>query len=407
MSYNTFFANALSLLKYQGKYRYFNQIIRKKGNFPYAIHCKDTTQIEIIVWCSNDYLNMGENPNVVQAMVQAIENTGTGAGGTRNISGTTEYHCLLEQELAQLHEKESALLFTSGYIANEAALSTLAGKLPDCIVFSDEKNHASMIQGIRASKAQKEIFRHNDSAHLESLLKKYPKSQPKIIAFESIYSMEGDQAPLEKFIELAKKYGALTYLDEVHGVGLYGEQGGGIAQQLGLAQNIDIIQGTLGKAFGIIGGYIAASANIVDFVRSFASSFIFTTALPPAVVSGALESVRYLRIHPERRLALQKKSAYLKQKLTQENFFYFNSTSHIIPLLVGEAHLCKAFSDRLLHVHRIYSQAINYPTVAVGTERLRITPTPAHTYEMIDQFVEALKEVRSFFSVHQVQYYGT
>jgi 5-aminolevulinate synthase len=405
IAYKNFFENALSSLKEEGKYRYFNKIVRERGNFPYAIHYKGDQKNQITVWCSNDYLNMGENPSVIQAMIQAIEQAGTGAGGTRNISGSTYYHDLLERELADLHNKEAALVFTSGYVANEAALSTLAGKLPGCVVFSDEKNHASMIQGIRFSKAEKRIFRHNDSQHLEMLLKQFPKEQPKIIAFESVYSMDGDKAPLKRFIELAKEYNALTYLDEVHAVGLYGEQGGGIAQKLGLEKEVDIIQGTLGKAFGIIGGYIAASSAIVDFVRSFASSFIFTTALPPAIVAGALESVRYLRSHKGIRPVLQERVSYIKQKLDEANFFYFNSITHIIPLLIGEAHLCKAFSDRLLNVHHIYSQAINYPTVPVGTERLRITPTPAHTPEMIDHLVEALKEVREFFT--EKRSYGT
>ncbi|MCQ8185695.1 5-aminolevulinate synthase [Parvularcula maris] len=392
--YQSAFENALGAVHREGRYRVFADLERQCGRFPAAtVHLEDGSTKEITVWCSNDYLGMGQDPRVLEAMHGALKHVGAGAGGTRNIAGTTHYHVLLEQELASLHQKEAALLFTSGYIGNEATLSTLARLLPGVVILSDELNHASMIQGIKGGRCEKLIWRHNDVAHLEELLAALPEDQPKIVAFESVYSMDGDIAPIGEIAAVAKKYGALTYLDEVHGVGLYGEQGGGVAERDGLLGEIDIVEGTLGKAIGVMGGYIAGDAVLVDAVRSFASSFIFTTALSPVLVAGALASVRALKEGQELRALHQKRAAQLKAALTERGLPVMESESHIVPLLVGDPVHCKGISDRLLHEYGVYVQPINYPTVPRGTERLRFSPTPLHTEEHIAHLVDALDEL--------------
>lgn len=396
MNYDNYFISALNSLKEEGRYRVFNDIKRKIGNFPKATHYSNYSEEqkkEVDVWCSNDYLGMGQNPKVLKAMHEAIDTSGAGSGGTRNISGTTHFHVLLEKELADLHNKEAALLFTSGYISNEASLSTLASILPGCVLFSDELNHASMIQGMRNSKADRFIFRHNDPDHLESLLKEIDSDRPKLVAFESVYSMDGDISPIKEICEVSKKNNALTYLDEVHAVGMYGNRGGGISEREGLTDQIDIIEGTLAKAYGTMGGYIAANKNIIDVVRSFASSFIFTTSLPPAVAAGALASVRHLKESNIERIAHQERASKLKERLRQTGIIVMPSESHIVPVLVGDPVLCKRASDILLSDYSIYVQPINYPTVPKGKERLRFTPSPLHDDKMIDHLVESLKNV--------------
>lgn len=389
--YESKLISELTKLKNDGNYREFMDIERSAGNFPFAYD--NINNREIVVWCSNDYLGMGQNPRVMEAFLETAQDMGVGAGGTRNISGTSHTLVMLEKELAGLHGKESALVFGSGYIANEATLSTLVKAFPNIIYFSDEKNHASIINGIRNSRAEKLVFKHNDYADLEEKLKAAPQDAPKMIVFEAVYSMDGDFAPIEEFIKLAKKYNALTYIDEVHAVGLYGHQGGGVAQKLGLEKDIDIIQGTLAKAYGTIGGYIAASHALIDYVRSFAPGFIFTTALPPAIAAAAIESVRYLKESSIERARHQKVIAQLKAKLKAAGIPFIQTESHIIPVIVGDPIKAKQMSKTMLDTHGIYVQNINYPTVPKGTERLRIAPTPQHTEAMMDQLVTALLEV--------------
>jgi 5-aminolevulinate synthase len=371
----------------------FADISRRRGDFPYAIHHTDGVEREIVVWCSNDYLGMGQNPEVIEAMEQALENCGAGSGGTRNISGTTHYHVQLEEELASLHGKEAALLFTSGYISNEATLSTLAKLLPGAALVSDALNHASIIAGIRQGGGRKEIFRHNDVAHLESILRGLDLDQPKIVAFESVYSMDGDIAPINDICDIARKYKAMTYIDEVHAVGMYGKSGGGVSERDGAAARIDVIEGTLAKAFGIMGGYITGSPQLIDVVRSYAPGFIFTTSLPPVLAAGALASVRHLKKNNALREKLQERAAKMKRMLLDAGLPVMPSQSHIVPVLVGAADLCKRISDELLYDHQVYVQPINYPTVPRGTERLRFTPNPLHTDAMMEQLVVALDKV--------------
>lgn len=391
MDYEHFFADRINDLKKEGRYRTFITLERLAGKFPQALyHAPDGSQKEVTVWCSNDYLGMGQSEVVMDAMEQALHRSGAGAGGTRNISGTTRYHVELEETLARLHQKEAALVFSSGYVANEGALGTLARLLPGCIVFSDALNHASMIHGMKSSGAEKAIYRHNDMAHLEALLKAADPARPKIIAFESVYSMEGDIAPIEETIALAEKYGALTYLDEVHGVGLYGPCGAGVAEERGLMDRIDIIEGTFGKAYGLMGGYIAGKAAMVDAVRSYASGFIFTTALPPAVLAGARASVEHLMVSDMERQRQRRNVRHLKDRLEQAGLPFLKGESHIVPLIVGDAVCCREVTDTLLTAYDIYVQPINYPTVPKGTERLRLTATAAHSTEQIDTLADAL-----------------
>jgi len=392
MNYQNFFKGALDDLRDQGNYRVFAELERTCGDFPHATsHGTETS--DVTIWCSNDYLGMGQHPKVLEAMHEALDRCGAGAGGTRNISGTTHDHVLLEAELADLHGKEDALLFTSGYVSNWAALGTLAGRIPDCVVLSDALNHASMIEGIRHSKAERMIWKHNDLADLEAKLAALPLDRPKLIAFESVYSMDGDIAPIEAICDLADKYNAMTYLDEVHAVGLYGPRGGGIAERDGLMDRLTVIEGTLGKAFGVVGGYIAASTELCDFVRSFASGFIFTTALPPAVAAGAAASIRHLKDSAAERAEQQAKVAQVRARLDAIGIPHVENPSHIIPVMVGDPHKCKFISDMLLKEYGIYIQPINYPTVPKGTERLRITPSPVHSDADIEQLIGALEEL--------------
>ena len=393
MDYDRIFKSAIDRLHEEGRYRVFIDILRTKGSFPNA-HCFGGNGPKpITVWCSNDYLGMGQHPAVVQAMETALHEVGAGSGGTRNISGNTHYHTELEAELAQLHGKEGALLFTSGYVSNEAALSTLGKLLPGCIIFSDELNHASMIAGIKNSGCEKRVFRHNDLEHLEELLSEADRDAPKLIAFESVYSMDGDIAPIGAICDLADKYHALTYLDEVHAVGMYGDCGGGVSEREGVAHRLTLIEGTLGKAFGVMGGYIASDKTIVDCIRSFAPGFIFTTSLSPVLVAGALASVRHLKASAEEREAQQQSAATLKAKFTAAGLPLMPSVTHIVPLLVGCPVKAKRISDILLAEYGLYVQPINFPTVPRGTERLRFTPGPTHSAEMMDALTEALVEI--------------
>lgn len=399
MDYEGFFKQKLENIKVEGRYRVFADLERCAKDFPYAYYYNEGTPRRVVVWCANDYLAMGQHEKVLEAMSKAISRVGAGAGGTRNIAGTNHYHVLLEKEIADLHDKESSLVFSSGYVSNEASISALATHLPECVVFSDAHNHASIIQGIRNSRAHKEIFRHNDPHHLRELLSRYPKEQAKIIIFESVYSMDGDISPIEAFCDLAEEFNALTFIDEVHAVGMYGHKGGGIAQKLDQSHRLSIIEGTLGKAFGVVGGYIASSTALVDFVRSFAPGFIFTTSMPPAVAAGALASIQHLKGSQIERQRHQETVLKVKKRLLQAGIPFMNTSSHIIPIMVGNAHHCKAASDRLLKEHNIYVQPINYPTVPRGTERLRITPSPVHTEQMIDDLIDALKSVWNYFYI--------
>ncbi|WP_457588194.1 5-aminolevulinate synthase [Ensifer canadensis] len=395
MDYGVFFTNALEGLRQEGRYRVFADIERMAGAFPHArLHEGDRVR-EVMVWCSNDYLGMGQHEKVRNAMHQSLDLSGAGAGGTRNIAGTNHAHVLLERELADLHRKEAALLFTSGYVSNWAALSTLAAKLPGCVVLSDAGNHASMIEGIRHSRADYRIFKHNSPEDLARCLAQVEPDLPKLVAFESVYSMDGDIAPIKELCDVADRYNAMTYLDEVHAVGLYGRRGAGVAERDGVMDRLTIVQGTLGKAFGVVGGYIASTGPIVDFVRSFASGFIFTTALPPMLAAGALASVRHLKTSQGERRAQQDRVRMLRDKLDAAGIPHMHNPSHIVPVVVGDAAKCRAVSDRLLDGFDIYIQPINYPTVPRGTERLRITPSPLHSHEDIDYLVDALDVVWS------------
>jgi 5-aminolevulinate synthase len=395
MNYQAFFDQQLSTLRHEGRYRVFADLERLAGRFPRALHHGPNGAREVTVWCSNDYLGMGQHPEVLAAMHAAIDRCGAGAGGTRSIAGTNNDHVLLERELADLHGTGSALLFTSGYMANWATLSTLAGRLPGCVVLSDALNHASMIEGIRHSRAPTQIFAHNDPADLDRKLAALDPGVPKLVAFESVYSMDGDIAPIGEICDVAAAHGAMTYLDEVHAVGLYGPRGGGIAERDGHGQKVTVIEGTLAKAFGVVGGYIAGSAALCDFVRSFASGFIFTTALPPAVAAAALASIRHLKKSSAERRQLQERVAVVRRGLDAAGIPHLDNPSHIVPVMVGDPMLCRNITDRLLGEFGIYVQPINYPTVPPRTERLRITPSPLHSDSDIDDLVGALAAIWS------------
>jgi 5-aminolevulinate synthase len=393
MNYEALFQAQLEGLRREGCYRVFTDLERHAGNFPRATHYRGNSSAAVTVWCSNDYLGMGQHRAVIEAMHEALDRCGAGAGGTRNISGTTHYHVQLEQELADLHRTEAALLFTSGYVSNWATLSTIASRLTGCVVVSDSLNHASMIQGIRDSRAEKRIFAHNDPEDLCRKLSAIDPTRPKLVVFESVYSMDGDIAPIAELCDAADEYGAMTYLDEVHAVGLYGPRGGGVAERDGIGHRLTIIEGTLAKAFGVVGGYIAASAAICDFVRSFASGFIFTTALPPAVAAGALASIRHLKASDDERRRQQQVVAALRRGLDAAGIPHLDNPSHIVPVL------CKSISDVLLEHYQIYVQPINYPTVPRGTERLRLTPSPLHSAPDVDHLVASLAEIWSALSL--------
>ncbi len=395
MDFATYFQDRLTALKTEGNYRVFADLEKRCGSFPKAErHRADGTKEEVTIWCSNDYLGMGQHPDVVAAMVEAVETCGTGAGGTRNISGTNHHHVMLEQELADLHGKEGALLFTSGYVSNWAALSTLGSQIPNAVILSDEKNHASMIEGIRHSRADKVLWTHNDWRDLDRKLKAVG-DRPKIVAFESVYSMDGDIAPIREIVEVCEAHGALSYIDEVHAVGMYGPHGGGVSEERGLAHRIDVIEGTLGKAFGVVGGYITARADLIDFVRSFASGFIFTTALPPACAAAAQTSVKHLKASTQERARQKANVAQVRTQLDAKGIPHMANESHIIPVMIGDPVKCRMISDMLMADWGIYVQPINYPTVPKGTERLRITPGPLHSAEDIAHLITALSSLWS------------
>jgi 5-aminolevulinate synthase len=391
MDYRRAFVEALQTVRDEGRYRVFADIRRNRGSFPSARHFAASGPRQITVWCSNDYLGMAQNPKVIAAMHEALDTAGAGSGGTRNISGTSHYHVELEAELADLHRKQAALLFTSAYVANDTTLATMQKLLPGCIIFSDEKNHASMIAGIRNGGGEKRIWRNNDLADLEAKLRACDVDRPKIIAFESVYSMDGVMAPIGAICDLAEKYRALTYLDEVHAVGLYGPRGGGLAEQQRVMQRVDLINGTLAKGFGIMGGYIAATRDICDAIRSYAPGFIFTTSLAPAIAAGAVASIRHLKASTSERERHQERVGTLKGRLKAAGLPVMDNPSHIVPLLVGDPVLCKRMTDALLDRFGIYVQPINYPTVPRGTERLRLTPSPQHSDTDIDRLVSALR----------------
>jgi 5-aminolevulinate synthase len=393
MDYGHYFASALDRLRDERRYRSFARLERVAGRFPTALWHEGEQPREITIWCSNDYLGMGQHPDVVGAMVETAQAVGVGAGGTRNISGNSHALCDLESQLADLHGKPAALVFTSGYVSNESGIATIAKLMPDCVILSDALNHNSMIEGVRRSGADKIVFRHNDVAHLEALLQGIDPDRPKLIVFESVYSMDGDVAPIGAICELARRYGAMTYLDEVHAVGMYGARGGGIAERDGVMDQVDVIEGTLAKAFGVMGGYIAGSAALVDAVRSYAPGFIFTTALAPPVAAAAAASIRHLKRSGEERRRQARQVARTKAALAMAGLPVLAGSTHIVPVMVGDAALCKAASDRLMERHGIYIQPINYPTVARGAERLRITPTPFHDEHHIAALVDALVEV--------------
>ncbi len=397
MEYDRFFEASVNQIKEEGRYRVFTPIERTAGEFPKATLSRGSFSKEVVVWCSNDYLGMGQNAEVIKAMKNSLKH-GSGTGGTRNISGNSPLHVELEQKLAEFHQKESALTFTSGYVANQTVLSTFGKLIPNVVIFSDALNHASMIEGISQSGAEKRIFKHSDPEDLERLMALYPMDRPKIVAFESVYSMEADIAPINELCDVAKRWGALTYVDEVHGVGLYGAKGAGVIEERDLAHKVDIIQANFGKSFGLMGGYIASSANIIDFIRSFSPGFIFTTSLPPVIIAGIIESLKQIEKAHEQRMLQRKRVQTLKQKLKEAQIDFIDAESHIVPVMIGDAVRCKLASDLLMD-YGIYVQPINYPTVPRGSERLRITPTPLHTNEMIDHLVDSLSEVWSELSL--------
>lgn len=393
VNYKNIFETAIDALKSEGRYRVFANIERRVGEAPYAYLREGDRVKKIIVWCSNDYLGMSHSPVVREMMQSVLTGSGAGAGGTRNISGTHNWVVALENELASLHKKEAALVFSSGYVANQTALSALGNVIPEVVYLSDSENHASMIEGIRHSKAEKLVFRHNDLEHLSALLEKMPLDRPKIVAFESIYSMSGSIGPVREIAAIARKYNALTYIDETHAVGLYGPQGGGVVEKLGLLDEIDCLQGGLGKGFGVVGGFVTGSASLIDVVRSYGAGFIFTTTMPPSIAAGALASVRYLRESSKERASLFEKAKILRKSLTEAGIPFLNGESHIVPVVVGDSRLCKRVSDLLKDQFNIYIQPINYPTVPRGTERLRVTVTPFHTLDMISDLTKALSAI--------------